>query len=245
MGYGPCRSAPFFVAVFGVTDSLPPLFCLFTLKMSHCVSGSVGLVGPCFKPRSSRRFPELLIERRQNNLLTDRILPCQGRRELDGVVAAQAVLPRQRSARSTSASVIGTRTRSGQSPANLRWAFRATSTWVTRPVRAALASAAATSARADDRRGGHLGFSRERDRFSVSRARRDNASRALASRYAITRGFSTTRSATVFCREPCLGRASPPGGRRPLHAIAPAFRRASTRSCTETPSGMMRATGWP
>lgn len=33
--------------------------------------------------------------------------------------------------------------------------------------------------------------------------------------------------------------------RRPLHAIAPDFLRASTRSLSDAASGMMRATGWP
>jgi hypothetical protein len=43
-----------------------------------------------------RPFPKLLTECRQDNCFADRFLPCQSRRELDGVIAAQSMLPRQR-----------------------------------------------------------------------------------------------------------------------------------------------------
>ena len=43
----------------------------------------------------SCRFPQLLIERRQDDLMTNPFLPRQSRRELDSVVATQALLPGQ------------------------------------------------------------------------------------------------------------------------------------------------------
>jgi hypothetical protein len=39
-----------------------------------------GAVRPCFEPRSLRRVPQLLIERREHDLLADRFLPGKGRR---------------------------------------------------------------------------------------------------------------------------------------------------------------------
>lgn len=51
---------------------------------------------PRLKSGSRRGLPELTVERRQDHVLANRVLPREGSRQLDGIVPAQSVIPRQR-----------------------------------------------------------------------------------------------------------------------------------------------------
>src|ERR1700674_2679840 len=69
---------------------------LFVLQAFGLAGPARKLFRPRLEPCSFGRFPKLLIECRQDDLLADGFLPCQSRRELDGTVAAQPVFPCQR-----------------------------------------------------------------------------------------------------------------------------------------------------
>ena len=103
-------------------------------------------LGPDSNARLLSGVPELAVERRERDFCADRLLPGQGRRELDRVIAAQREVPGNAPARETSASVTGTLAMSGHCLAKARCAFRPRSGSTT-PSRTAFASAAATSAR--------------------------------------------------------------------------------------------------
>jgi hypothetical protein len=52
-------------------------------------------LGPDSNARPFAGVPELAVECRERDCCADRLLPCQGRRELDSVIAAQREVPRE------------------------------------------------------------------------------------------------------------------------------------------------------
>ena len=220
-----------------------------TSKLRSCLVRSrrgrtaARVIRPWLEPCPLRCIPKLLIERRQNDLLAGRLLPGQSGRELDSIGAVQSMLPRQclgslhqcfRDRHTKKILPISNEGPLSISREIVRHETRANSLGQRR------SHFRATHARRRD----HLGLRRQRDRFARApfhdvplheRARvevRDHSR------------FSTTRSATVLSP-----RSLPTGfagrSRRPLHAMAPALLRASTRTRKEAASGMMRATGRP
>ena len=54
---------------------------------------SLQRLGPDSNARLFPGVPELAVESRERDFCADRLLPCQGRRELDSVIAAQREVP--------------------------------------------------------------------------------------------------------------------------------------------------------